>query len=302
VVDTLGRRDRYLADWKKLPLTSLTRSMVRAKHVAISENHGKVTANHVMRDFRAAYNLALRIIDNPDLLPDNPVKAVTFNKERRKNAVIHPDDLPDWWAKIQGLTNPLRRTMHEFGLYSGLRPGTLVALRREWIDLERRAISIPKMKSGRHFDLPLSTHMVAVIQRALTLGDMLFPGSPWLFPTRANKPDAKRGIREGQIIHTQVWREKNLPSETGHLLRHTYRTVAQRIALDKIEARLLLDHTVPGIDGVYIHETALFDRLLDAQERMSDAYQALLKKKAGRLRSPSRHPAEPNNSTSQATV
>ena len=136
IVDVLARRDRYLPDWKKLPLTSLTRSMVRAKHKELSETRGKVTANHMMRDFRAAYNLALRIIDNPDLLPDNPVKAVTFNKERRKNAVIHPDDLPDWWEKIQALPNPLRRTMHEFGLFSGLRPGTLVALRRDWIKLE----------------------------------------------------------------------------------------------------------------------------------------------------------------------
>jgi hypothetical protein len=62
---------------------------------------------------------------------------------------------------------------------------------------------------------------------------------------------------------------RSLPSETGHILRHTYRTIAQRIALDKIEARLLLDHTVPGIDGVYIHEKALFDKLLMTLERMS---------------------------------
>lgn len=266
VLDVLGRRDRYLTDWKKLPLTSLTRSMVRAKHKQLTEERGKVTANHVMRDFRAAYNLALRIIDNPDLLPDNPVKAVTFNKERRRNAVIHPDDLADWWQKIQALPNPLRRLMHELGLYSGLRPGTLVSLRRDWVRLEQRCIRIPKMKSGREFDLPLSTHMLELVQRILTTGDMLFPGSPWLFPTRSAKDQRK-------VICTQVWREKTIPSETGHILRHTYRTIAQRIALDKIEARLLLDHTVPGIDGVYIHEKALFDRLLEAQEKMSDAVQ-----------------------------
>ena len=276
IEDTLARRDRYLSDWKNLPLTKLTRSMVRAKHQELSEKRGKVTANHVMRDFRAAYNLALRIIDNPDLLPDNPVKAVTFNKERRKGAVIMPDDLADWWQKIQGLPNPLRRTMHELGLFSGLRPGTLVSLRREWIDLDAHAISIPTMKSGRKFDLPLSAHMVDVVQRALALGDMLYPKAPWLFPTRANKDDDKHGIKKGQVIATQVWREKTLPSETGHLLRHTYRTIAQREQLDKIEARLLLDHTVPGIDGVYIHEKALFDKLLEAQAKMSGAILVLL--------------------------
>lgn len=32
IIDTLARRDRYLADWKHMPLCELTRSMVRAKH------------------------------------------------------------------------------------------------------------------------------------------------------------------------------------------------------------------------------------------------------------------------------
>ena len=58
---------------------------------------------------------------------------------------------------------------------------------------------------------------------------------------------------------------------TGHILRHTYRTIAQRVGLDQTEARLLLDHAVPGIEGVYVHEKALFDRLLVAQERMTEA-------------------------------
>jgi hypothetical protein len=278
IVDVLARRDRYLADWKKLPLTSLTRSLVRAKHHELTATRGKVTANHVMRDFRAAYNLALRLVDDADLLPDNPVKAVTFNRVRRKDAVIRPDDLPAWGERVAALPNPLRRIMHEFGLFSGLRPGTLVTLRRDWINLAERAISIPKMKSGRSFDLPLSAHMVGLVTRALALGDLLHPGSPWLFPTRAGRPDPRRGVRKGDIIHTQVWREKSLPGGTGHVLRHTYRTVAQRIALDRIEARLLLDHTVPGIDGVYIHEAALFDRLLEAQEKMSAALSRLLRR------------------------
>lgn len=275
----LAGRDRYLGDWKRLPLTQLTRSMVRAKHQQLTSERGKVTANRVMRDFRAAYNLALRVIDDPDQLPDNPVKAVTFNKERRKNAVIMPDDLADWWGKIQALPSPLRRIMHELGLYSGLRPGTLVSLRREWVDLKAGAIRIPKMKSGRSFDLPLSEDMVGLVVRAMSLSNMLFPGAPWLFPTRAQKDNEKRGIRKGQVIATQVWRERSLPSDTGHILRHTYRTIAQRISLDKIEARLLLDHAVPGIDGVYIHEKALFDKLLIAQERMSAEIKRLLRAK-----------------------
>jgi integrase len=161
--------------------------------------------------------------------------------------------------------------MHEFRLYSGLRPGTLVALRRDWIQWRDRAVSIPKMKSGSSFDLPLSDHMIQVLKRAIAIGDVLFPRSEWVFPKRASRTIPGAASCAATRYRRRSGREKSLPSETDHLLRHTYRTNAQRICLDKIEARLLLDHTVPGIDGVYIHEKALFDRLLIAHEQMTAA-------------------------------
>ncbi len=267
IADVFGLQNRYLPDWKLIPISQITRSMARERHRYITTKHGKSAANHALRLFHAAYNLALRVVDDADSLRDNPVKAVTFNKERASNRVLMPDELPDWWAKIQALPNPLRRTMHTLGLFSGLRPGTLASLQREWLRLEDSAISIPKMKSGEPFDLPLSKYMVELVQEALQLGDMLFPEAPWLFPTR-NK--------QGQVKATTTWSERTLPSQTGHILRHTYRTIAQRVGIDKIDARLLLDHKVPGIDGVYIHERALFDKLLASQERMTAAILSLL--------------------------
>ncbi|MBO9431105.1 integrase family protein [Sulfitobacter sp. R18_1] len=268
VENMLDRLNRYLSGWADTPLTEIKRSMAREEHRRITRDHGGPSANKTLRDFRAAYNFALKVVDDPDALPGNPVAAVTFNKERSSNRVIMPEDLPDWWAKIQALPNPLRRDMHTLGLLSGLRPGTLVSLRRDWVRTADRAISIPRMKSGRSFDLPLSGRMVEVVERILVTGAVLFPKSEWLFPTRSSKT--------GEVIATQVWKEKALPSDTGHILRHTYRTIAQREGIDRVNARLLLDHTVPGIDGVYIHERALFDTLLAEQERMTAAIFALL--------------------------
>ena len=241
--------------------------MARERHCRISTHHGKAAANSAFRVFKAAYNLALRVVDNVDSLPGNPVQAVTFNRVRTSNRVLMPDELPDWWRRIQDLPNPLRRTMHTLGLFSGLRPGTLVSIRREWLRLDERAISIPKMKSGEPFDLPLSDYMVDLVREALERGDILYPGAPWLFPTRSKR---------GQVSATSTWKERALPSETGHILRHTYRTIAQRVGIDKIEARLLVDHKVPGVDGIYVHERALFDRLLASQERMSAAILEML--------------------------
>lgn len=268
IQDMMERLDRYLPKWGDTPITDVKRSTARDEHRRITDKHGATTANKAMRDFRAAYNFALKVVDDPDVLPGNPVAAVTFNKERASNRVIMPDDLADWWRRVQALPNPLRRDMHKLGVLSGLRPGTLVALRRDWVRLGDAAISIPRMKSGRSFDLPLSGHMVELVRHAMAVGEVLFPGAPWLFPSRSTKTF--------EVIATQVWKEKALPSETGHILRHTYRTVAQRAGIDRVNARLLLDHTVPGIDGVYIHERALFDTLLAEQERMTAALLALL--------------------------
>lgn len=259
--DMMARLNRYLSKWKDIPINEIKRSFAREEHKRITQNHGPVVANQALRDFRACYNFALKVSDDPDTLPPNPVIAVTFNKERSSNRVLMPDYLPEWWAKVQAIENPIRRDMHTLGLLSGLRPGTLVSLRREWINLKDHAISIPRMKSGRSFDLPLSEYMVTLVKRVMATGDMLYPNSPWLFPTRS--------FKKREIIMIQVWKEKNLPSETGHILRHTFRTLAQRACIDKIEARLLLDHKVQGIDGVYIHEKALFDKLIATQEVMT---------------------------------
>jgi integrase len=272
-LDLIYRLNLYLPDWKKIPITDIKKSMARERHAQISRQRGKRVANQAFRDFRAAYNLALRIVDDPDALGDNPTVAITWNKERAANRVIMPEDMPDWWNRLKTAPNPLRRTMHELGLYSGLRPGTLVSLRREWIKLDKRAISIPRMKSGRAFDLPLSQHMVDIVQRALKAGDVMYPGSPWLFPSRK---------RTGEVIATQCWKEKALPSETGHILRHTFRTAAKRAGIDTVDARLLMDHTVQGIDGVYIHSNALFDRLLAQQEIVSAHLTSLCSPKVDR--------------------
>jgi hypothetical protein len=43
-----------------------------------------------------------------------------------------------------------------------------------------------------------------------------------------------------------------------------------------IDAALLLDHSLPGINRVYVHQEALFSRLLEAQEKMSAAILKLL--------------------------
>lgn len=252
---------RYLADWLPLPVTAITREACRERHAALCTRHGKVAANHALKAFRTAYNLARKIHDTP--LPENPADAVTYAPERAAHRSIAPVDLAGWYARLQRIPNPGRRLMHELGLFSGLRPGNLVALERDWIQLRERVIIIPaeRMKARREFHLPLSARLVELASSALTLARMVRSESPYLWPTRSN--DGR------EWICTQVWRERTMPSETGHLLRHTYSNAARLAGVDDVDRELLLAHRIPGVQGTYLHAPTLFARLLASQERVS---------------------------------
>jgi integrase len=275
----LGRADRSIADVeyvleKYLPhlrnvaVSQIKPSTLAGEHLRITNNHGKLVANKAIKAFGTAYKLAGKRADNKTDFGDNPTRGVTYHPTRKREAVILPSELRDWFASVRALP---RGVMHELGLFSGLRPGTLVSIERSWIQLADKAIVIPRMKSGRSFALPLSAHMIELVERALESADKLYPGSAWLFPTRS--ADGR------EIIATQVWKEKKLPGKTGHILRHTYRNLAQSAGVDDVDIELLLDHKVPGVKGVYVHARALMDRLLAQQDKVSAHILSLIQSK-----------------------
>lgn len=266
---------RYLEDWLPLPLTEISREKARERHAYLSQKHGKVSANHALKTFRTAYNFAKRVHNSP--LPENPAEAVTFHPERAAHRSIAPADLRGWYARLGKLPSPARRLMHEIGLFAGLRPHNLVELEREWIRLDGQVIVFPagRMKARREFHLPLSAHLVDLLGQALQLARITRADSPYLWPSRSN-PSAKSG-KPVEWICTQVWRERTMPSETGHILRHTYSNAARLAGVDDVDRELLLAHRIPGVQGTYLHAPTLFARLLASQETVTAWLQAQLK-------------------------
>ncbi len=60
-----------------------------------------------------------------------------------------------------------------------------------------------------------------------------------------------------------------MPGETGHILRKTYRTMAEVLRVPQSRARALLDHSQPGIEAHYVDTLGLWDDLLADQGRIS---------------------------------
>lgn len=253
---------RLLADWLALPLSTLGRNpaMVAERHDNITRENGPYIANGAMRSLRAVYNHARKT--NRDLPPENPVHGIDWNVERRRDTGMGVEDLPRWFAQLSALSNPIRREFHLLSLLSGSRPDALKKARWEHLDVYRRVLHIPKPKGGERkaFDIPLSRAMLRALWRVRRVGRMLHPrqSAEWIFPGAS---------AAGHMV--EHWEKREALFKWGNDLRQSYRTLAQHAGLSDLDAHILMNHSLPGVNAGYITRGKLVDHLRGEQERLS---------------------------------
>ncbi|MFH1794436.1 MAG: integrase [Pseudomonadota bacterium] len=255
--------DRLFEDWLDKPLARLGRQpkLVADRHDKISQENGPYIANGAMRSLRAVYNHARKT--NPDLPPVNPVMAIDWNTEQRRNTGMGAGDTESWFVELTALTNPIRREFHLMVLLSGSRPTALKNVRIEHIDFRSRLLHIPKPKGGvkKAFDIPLSRPMIRCILRSIRAGRILYPDQAefWLFPADSDS---------GHLIEHKE--ERDVLTKWGNDLRQSYRTLAQVAGVSELDIHLLMNHSLPGVNAGYItRDSLLRDHLRKQQERIS---------------------------------
>jgi integrase len=273
IEDYGDRVERLMADWLDKPLGRLGRNpvLVTERHDKITKENGPYIANGAMRTLRAIYNHARK--SNHDLPASNPVTAVDWNGEKRRNTGMGADDLGGWLMELYALESPIRREFHLLTLLTGSRPTALKNVRLEDVDLRQRLLHIPKPKGGERkaFDIPLSRAMIRSIIRTMRWGRMLFPeqSNAWLFPA-----DSASGHLEE---HKE---ERRVLSKWGNDLRQSYRTLAQAVGISELDIHLLMNHSLPGVNAGYItRDKLLRDHLRKQQERIS----AIVLEKTGKI-------------------
>jgi site-specific recombinase XerD len=255
--------ERVFTSWLDTPLKELADdpAKVAKRHDEITRNSGPYRANYAMRVFRAIYNHARKT--NRSLPADNPVEAVDWNKEERRDSAMGAGDLPAWFDQLAKLDNPIRREFHLLVLLSGSRPTALKSVRLENLDKRKRVLHIPKPKGGaeRAFDIPLSHQMIRSIIRVIRHGRDLFSSNDgWLFPA-----DSASG-------HITVHKERRTDlSKYGNDLRQSYRTLAAIAGVSEVDAKLLMNHAIPGVNSGYITRHKLLeDHLRHQQQAISN--------------------------------
>ncbi len=255
--------ERLMVDWLDQSLSVLGNDpgLVAQRHEKITAENGPYIANGSMRSLRAIYNHARKTARS--LPAENPVIAVDWNTEKRRNTALGLAELASWINDLRALENPIRREFHLFLLLSGSRPDALKRARVEHTNFKSRILHIPKPKGGEEkaFDIPLSRTMISGLVRVMRLGRVLYPmqAREWLFPA-----DSARG----HIVEHKE--DRATLAKWGNDLRQTYRTIAQTVGIGDLDIHLLMNHAVAGVNAGYITRSKLLsDHLRQQQEMIS---------------------------------
>jgi integrase len=204
-----------------------------------------------MRTLRTVFNTARRI---DETIGQNPVDAIRIPARNRRE--VEPIDMPEWWAGTS-LLALIRRDLHRFLMFTGLRKTSAITIARGDVNLDAAMIRVRHMKSGRPFILPLSDFLVTMLRERMEEDAPL--GSAWLWPGRNSA--------SGHVV--EPWCD-GLPS--SHVYRHLYRTFAIAAGVPFAESALLLDHRLPGATGGYVHAEHLAIHLRLHQQRLGVIY------------------------------
>lgn len=96
-------------DWLDRPLARLGRrpELVAGRHEKILKENGPYIANGAIRSLRAVYNHARKT--DTGLPPINPVTAIDWNPEERRNTGMGASHLTGWFLELTALDDPIRR-------------------------------------------------------------------------------------------------------------------------------------------------------------------------------------------------
>lgn len=110
--------------------------------------------------------------------------------------------------------------------------------------------------------------MVLCLIRAIRFGRQMYPlqAQEWVFPADS---------ASGHLAETKEDRE--LLSKWGNDLRQTFRTIATAAGVSEVDAKLLMNHAIPGVNAGYITRHKLLeDHLRCQQQAISSAVFAAL--------------------------
>jgi integrase len=276
--DYRGRVERHLAPWLDLPIASINPNMVEARFHAIADEvearraaggsrggvnvSGRASANGALSIFRSLFR------DQQKRDPEMPARDPTVLLSRqwhdlpRRKRLVREDEMPAFWAGVQGLESRDLRDLLTFTLFTGLREMEASALRWSEVDLRERIIRIPasRMKARKDFELPMSRQLadLLIARRALGReGSFVWPGL------------GKTGHTQGMTFALRKVAEATGIVTSPHDLRRTYVTIASQCPIPPVSLKLLVAHSA-GTDVTSGYVVLTTEQLRAAAQTVAD--------------------------------
>jgi integrase len=243
----------------KLAMTSIKRMDVMRWFTSLSQSSGPYYANRALEILRKIFNCA---IDWEVYEGRNPATRIKKNKEVSRTEFVTPDILPRLLVALTVCRSRQIRVAILFQLFSGLRPGEVLSLRWEDVDLDGRQFHVRHTKNGSTHTLPLTNELAELLSTLPRKGEWVFVGR------RSNQP-----LRN---IHKQ-WYAIRLAADLPWLRLHDLRrTVGSYLAIANFSERIIgqiLNHQSAKSTRIYSRLT--LDPLRTALEHHGQRVQAL---------------------------
>jgi len=238
--------NEWLSDWMGKPLKDIGKKDVSSRHLKIADDRSTVTANNVMRTFRAIYNHAQAVSDGA--LSESPTKILSRSKQwfhvGRRQTFIKEHELNTWYKALTGYSNPVASDALLLLLLTGCREKEVLTLQWEGVDMKGKTFTIRATvaKNHREHTLPMSDAIYAVLKRreAARENDYVFPGQGG----NGHIVELKRAV--------QAVTKKSKVKFCLHDLRRTFAGIAEQEVSYGVLKRLLNHYTGNDVTAGYL--------------------------------------------------
>lgn len=201
--------------------------------------------------------------------------------EEPRKRFLTDDEICTIWPHIDNL-RPNPRDILKLGLYTAQRPGEILKMRWEDIDIDSSIWTLRDTKTGNDHLLPLSPQVKKILDNRKKGVDyskkmQWMKESEFVFPSKYN---LKKGASSGHAKSTKDARRKVQESSgvtdwTAHDLRRTARTIMSRLKIKHHIRERVLNHAQGGIQGVYDRYDYLQEKA-DAMNKLGNELDRIL--------------------------
>ncbi len=170
---------RYLQDWGRRRLSSLSKADIQERHLKIGEQHGHYAANRLLSMLQMLFNQAREW----GWGKPNPAQGVKRFKEKSRERFLRAEELPRFFQALEEETNDSIRDYVWLSLLTGARRSNVLSMRWQDIQFDTGIWFIAETKNGTAQCLPLVSKALNILKERRAA----YPQAEFVFPSNSKK-------------------------------------------------------------------------------------------------------------------